>query len=315
MFSINCGPMRILSIHLTDLCNSNCRFCVVGVPGRIGNSFLEKQARRLLIEKACEGFDLVNLHGGEPTLSSDFIGTLQLIKELGYPGVYLQTNGCRLSDPYFARDVVDLNVKTVIVSLHGSRAKIHDWATRSHGSFKVACKAIKNVKKAGGTIRTNTVIFRQNLSELPDIVDLALDIGADSINISNLHPAMTAYEHFEIIAPFVEETACWLERAICQAKDRNAEITLEGFPYCVIPGYDELHLNRENVRIEMEIRGNWIPDYMKFMKQKCRTKGSICGLCLYKERCGGVYREYIEKRGWQEFRPIEILHSQNLPKC
>jgi hypothetical protein len=41
------------------------------------------------------------------------------------------------------------------------------------------------------------------------------------------------------------------------------------------------------------------------MSDGCRTFGPPCEDCSERDRCGGVYREYIELRGWSEFTPIK----------
>jgi MoaA/NifB/PqqE/SkfB family radical SAM enzyme len=230
------------------------------------------------------------------------------MKDLGYSEIYMQTNGRRLKDLKFVSKLMSLNLKLFIISIHGLTAQMHDSLTRTQGGFAETIQGIKNVKQLGGSIRTNTVITKQNIQELPDIVDSMLDLGVDHINISNMHPVYTAYLNFDLVTPSVEETKIWVPKAIERAVKRNAIITLEGFPLCTVPGYEKYHL--ENVRkdhIDMEFRGWWINDYDRFMDDVCRIKGNPCIGCLYDDVCGGVYKEYIEKRGWSEFSPMVSL--------
>ena len=298
--------MKILSVHLTDLCNEKCVFCVVGVPEMESDTIIPEKVRCTLEENAGRGYEAVNLHGGEPTIFKGFIKTLELIKELGYPKVYIQTNGRTLKDMNFVRKLRDLNVELFIVSMHGNNAETHDSLTRTKGGFKETIQGIRNVKATGGLVRTNSVIAKQNISELPDIVDSMLDLGVDQINISNMHPVYSAYLHFEQVTPTIEETVKWVPKAVERALARSADVSLEGFPLCTVPGCEAYHL--ENVRkdmIDMEFRGWWINDYDRFMDTVCRVKGDPCRACAHDRVCGGVYKEYIEKRGWSEFSPVQ----------
>jgi MoaA/NifB/PqqE/SkfB family radical SAM enzyme len=295
---------KMLSIHLTDLCNEKCIFCVVGIPERTFDSVVPAKVRRVVEENAHLGYQAVNLHGGEPTVHPSFLNTLELIKENGYPEVHLQTNGRRLRDPELVARLRDLNVKLFIISMHGMDADIHDSLTRTPGGFDQTVQGICHVKASGGFIRTNTVITRQNIHQLPEIVDWLLDLGVDHINISNMHPVETAYLHFDLVTPGVEEISRWVPEAVRRGIGRGAPVTLEGFPFCSVPGCEPYHLGRRDGVIAMEIRGMWIEDYDRFMDEVCRVKSAQCSRCVHDAACGGVYREYIEKRGWAEFSAV-----------
>ena len=81
-------------------------------------------------------------------------------------------------------------------------------------------------------------------------------------------------------------------------------MTLEGFPYCTVQEYTSLHLNEVPRRIKMLMRGLIIDDYDAFMSSHCRVLGEPCRQCAVRDRCGGVYPEYIERAGWGEFDAI-----------
>jgi hypothetical protein len=35
-----------------------------------------------------------------------------------------------------------------------------------------------------------------------------------------------------------------------------------------------------------------------------KTKGPDCARCAHEPSCDGVWRDYVERRGWSEFRPV-----------
>jgi MoaA/NifB/PqqE/SkfB family radical SAM enzyme len=296
--------IKCLSVHLTDLCNSKCTFCVVGSPLYTKDSIVYDRVVQFLHENAGNGYEAVNLHGGEATIHPRFLDTLALIRDLGYPEVHLQTNAIALSKPEFAQRVVDLGVTLFIISLHGHTPDVQDSQTGTPGGLERTLAGIRNVKQRGARVRTNTVITRQNVASLPSIAQLAVDQGVDHINFSNLHPVGSATFALERITPTFAEVREFLYPAIDIAVEAGRRVSLEGFPYCTVSEKVDFHLNNEYRDIRMLMRGVVIEDYDAFMSHVCRVFGPPCASCPVRESCGGVYPEYVELRGWDEFSAI-----------
>jgi MoaA/NifB/PqqE/SkfB family radical SAM enzyme len=299
--------MKCLSIHLTDRCNSACEFCVVGSPLRSEDSVRYEDVLAFLEEHQGQGFEVVNLHGGEPTIHPRFLETLDTIAELGYPEVHVQTNGIRLADSRFVRQLAERRVTKVIISLHGDVAEIHEGHTLTRGSFCRATKAIEYAKSSGLHVRTNSVITRHNMARLPGIASLACDLGVDHVNFSNLHPVGSARLSRDRIMPRLSEVRPHLREAAGVALRRSRRVTLEGFPYCTLDGgLEELHLGNEYRAIKLLIGNHVLQDYDLFMKERMRTLGDACRGCCASDQCGGVYPEYVESYGWGEFSPSAV---------
>ncbi len=295
---------KTLSVHFTDLCNNDCVFCVVGIPQRSQelDAAAEERITRAIREGKDQGFEVVNVHGGEPTVSPRLLPALEMIRDCGYPEVHLQTNGRRLEDVRFVRRLRELNVTIFIVSMHGRCAETHDGLTGAPGGFAQTVRGIVNVKEAGGIVQTNTVVTRPNLGEVEAMVDWLAELGVDCLNVSNLHPAGTALLHFEALTPTVRELQLHLPPVLRKALDRRIRVTLEGFPPCFLPGLEAHHLARHDGIISVEIRGAWIDDYERWMDEVQKVKDGQCGECAAAASCGGVYKEYVERRGWSEIR-------------
>jgi len=296
--------MKALSVHLTDICNSKCSFCIVDSPFVTDDSISRKRVSRFLRENADKGFEAVNIHGGEPTIRRDFLEILDEIRELGYPAVLLQTNGRKLAHMSYARTVVEKGVGLFIVSMHGATGLTQDRISKSLGSFEQAVKGIRNVKELGVKIRTNSVVCKDNFTELPDIADLCMDLGADHVNISALHTAGTALRNFAEVTPRYDEIQPYVLEAVDRAVRRDRVITLEGFPYCAIPGYEKYMIDWTENRFKMLYRTFVFEDYENYMDSNSRVKDERCGGCVHNDRCGGVYKEYAELIGWDEFHPV-----------
>lgn len=296
--------MKCLSLHVTDMCNSSCRFCVVGAPLHQYNSCSEKEIFTFLESNSKTGFGVVNLHGGEPTIHPRFEALLEHIGRLGYPQIHLQTNGIRLAEQQFVKALKGYRVTRFIVSIHGDSAKSHEFHTCKTGGFAKTIQAVKHIKASGGHVRTNTVVTTRNLFRLPDIAAFVCDLGVDHVNISNMHPVGSARFSAAWLMPKLESVRPHLFAAVDAIKARGVKVTLEGFPICLLgQRYSPFNLNCEYRYIKLFIRGQILEDYDNFMRSKMRVTGKACRECSDSPVCGGVYPEYIDYYGWDEFAP------------
>lgn len=292
--------MKQLSMHVTDLCNSKCGFCVVGSPLAKTDSVVYGDLMRFLIENSDDGYESVNMHGGEPTIHPRLFDLLTAIEVLGYPRVEIQTNGRRLKDQGFVDRLAAKNVRKFVISLHGSDAGVQDLLAQAPGGFDETVQGIRNAKRAGISVRTNTVMTRMNAGQLGNIVRLAVELGVDHVNISNLHPVGSGYFALDLQGMSVEQT----REALLPVLDELASqttITLEGFPLCVVTPWERLAIEDGTRFIRMMYQGQVHDNYDEFMDKECRSYGPPCNGCALREQCGGVYNEYAERRGWEEF--------------
>lgn len=300
--------MRQLSMHVTDTCNSKCGFCVVGSPLAQKDGVHYPDLVRFLFENAEQGFTSVNLHGGEPTIHPKLFELLNLARLFGYPEVHIQTNGRKLKDPEFVRRLQESGVRLLIVSLHGFHAETQDLLAQVRGGFDETLEGIRNAKRLGISVRTNTVLTKQNLPELGQLVDLCGSLGVDHVNISNLHPVGSGFFAIDGMGPTMAETREALLPAVERLLALKRRVSLEGFPFCVVRPYHQLSIEWEKRDIRMMYHGSVYDNYDTYMDQECRTYGPSCGQCACRGACGGVYKEYVERRGWNEFTPLSA-HS------
>ncbi|GIG56158.1 hypothetical protein Lfu02_05300 [Longispora fulva] len=296
--------MKALSVHLTDICNSKCSFCIVDSPFVKEDSISRKRVSRFLKENADKGYEAVNIHGGEATIRKDLMEILDEIRDLGYPTVYLQTNGRKMAHMKYTQELVDKGVALFIVSMHGATSLTQDRISKSLGSFDQAVRGLRNIKETGAKIRTNSVVCKDNFTEIPDIATLCMDLGADHVNISALHTAGTAFRNFWEVTPRYDEIQPYVFEAVDRAVARDQVITLEGFPFCAIPGYDKYMINWRENQFKMLYRTWLFDDYEGYMDANTRVKDERCGGCAHNDTCGGVYKEYAEMIGWDEFHPV-----------
>ena len=292
---------KMLSIHLTDLCNSRCIFCVVDSPSQKKDQVSRKRIEEFLLENSDSGYSAVNLHGGEPTTRKDFLDILNLIKKYQYPEIILQTNGKKFADQTFAKEVCEAGVNLFVISVHSASSEIYDSIARVPQSFEKAISGIKNLKALGAKIRTNTVVSKLNYHELPEIMSLLLSRDIDHINISALHTAGTAFKNFHKVTPSYREIEAVVKKAVQMVDENGVKVTLEGFPYCCIRGMEGYVIDWDAQKFKMLFRDFELDDYEEYMDKSMRIHGSPCVDCKWNKACGGVYKEYISIVGWDEF--------------
>ncbi len=296
--------MKAISVHLTDQCNNSCIFCVVNSHKEKREGVNKKVLYRFLEENSNKGYESVNIHGGEATILEDFEDILIKIKELNYKEVSLQTNGRKLADYQFAKKLYDHGIKLFVISVHGKDASQHDFVTQEPGSFNEALEGIRNVKSIGAKVRTNTVVYKNNINDLVDIAQLMIECGVDHINISAMHPVGKAYQNFHKVTPRYADIIPEVLKMIDQCVASNKVVTIEGFPSCVIKGYEKYQIQWDDIHFKLLYHNFIIDNYADFMEKETKHQGDVCKSCAYKKTCGGVYKEYLEFYGWEEFSSI-----------
>ena len=303
--------MKGLSIHLTDQCNQSCKFCVVDSYQERKENVNKRIIYKFLEENSNKGYEVVNIHGGEPTIVPEFLDILDRIKTLGYPQVSLQTNGRTLKDLDFAKQLADYNVKTFVISFHNiDKMEIADLANVNEEWLGEIIQGIKNAKAVGARVRTNTVVYKNNLANLKEIIDFIVkELDVDHINISAMHPAGRAYKNFDEVVPKYTEIIEPVVEAIEYVLETEKDLTLEGFPPCLIGEYKDYLVDWYNIDFKLLYHNFILSSYANFMAESTKVLGHICNGCDYSHDrlCGGIYKEYIEKYGWNEFEERKIV--------
>jgi MoaA/NifB/PqqE/SkfB family radical SAM enzyme len=297
---------RTVSVHMTDLCNSRCRFCGEGSHERVVDSVDKGAILRHLKSYDTSEWTMLNIHGGEPTVSPHLLEVLRRGKELGFSRIVLQTNAMRIgSDPAYADEVDSAGVDLYTIGFHGSRDDVMDAITRVPGSFARGLKGARAVIRRGKPVRMTFVVCAQNYRDLPDLAALAASEGVSHLNISAMQPDGSAAGDLDGLIVRYAEAAPYIEKAAAKALEGKARVTLEGFPFCALKGHEALQVDWPSQCLKVHYREMVIDDFNKFLNATIRSYGAPCESCLARGACGGVYAEYAARRGWDEFVPYE----------
>lgn len=172
---------RILQVEVTSACQLRCTFCArTALADRWINAHLSPEAFAGILPWAGK-VELVHLQGwGEPLLHPRLWDMAAALKGQGCR-VSLTTNGVLL-DEEAAKEACRLGLDLVAVSVAGARPATHD-ALRVGSSLDRVAAAVAGL--CARSPRPRVVLIMQlmtpNLEDLPELVDLAAELGADEV--------------------------------------------------------------------------------------------------------------------------------------
>ncbi|MGM0578537.1 MAG: radical SAM protein [Myxococcota bacterium] len=211
-------------------CNSACRFCSqTELRAREGDR-PATDVRGDVVEaakRAAAGSGVVVLSGGEVTLRRELVDWVALAREHGARRVVVQTNGRMLAYRKLVKALVRAGADVFAFALHGHVPDLHDFLTRSPGSFEQALHGAQHVQRAGARILVNTVVTRPNFRHLPDISRLLPQLGASGIRFIWPRPDGEARVQAPGLIPDPTLVAPYLHGAVGIARALNCRVSTE----------------------------------------------------------------------------------------
>lgn len=181
-------------------CNSACRFCD---QADLRKTEVDRGSEALfdqLDETDLTGKTVV-LAGGEITLRRELSDWIVRARERGASRVVVQTNGRMLAYPKMVRRLKKAGCDVFAVALHGHRVELHDWLTRSEGSFEQTLKGLENLRTAQAVTLVNSMITRSNYRHMPELVQLASRYGVAAVRFLWPKPEGDAVNEWPMLEP------------------------------------------------------------------------------------------------------------------
>lgn len=298
--------MRVI-IKQGRACNNDCVFCHASDRTLRADSVLRIEAKVAAARSA--GAHTIVLSGGEPTVRADLLRVADLIHQAGLR-LGLITNARRLADPSLVDALVARGLDYAYVSLHGSCPAIHDQLVGAP-AFHETLAGIRNLHGAVATLCVNTVVTLANLDDLPRIVDLLGPLPALTQKFTMPQPKGAAWDHFDHVVPNLRDAADAVIRAIDHATRQRSmpreRFGFEGFPLCLLPGFEDLLSDLRSHEIA------WMSepedDGIEPVDDALLTKPRRCAACTLRARCPGIYIGYLQRRGDAELKPVVDVHG------
>jgi len=181
------GNLRLLFWELTARCNLRCQHC----RAEAQDDFVEGELTTPEILKVADDIraaadPIVILTGGEPLVRGDFFDIARACSDK-FTRVAVATNGTMVDDA-MARDIAATGIQRASISIDGAGPATHDAFRGLEGSFDAAMIGIAALHRARIPVQINATIARHNIDELEDILELAMDCGADAFHVFVLVP-------------------------------------------------------------------------------------------------------------------------------
>jgi pyrroloquinoline quinone biosynthesis protein E len=174
-----------LLAELTHRCPLQCPYCSNPVNLERANKELSTEEWLRAIREAADlGCMQIHFSGGEPTVRQDLEA---LIAGATKAGLYtnLITSGVLL-DRVRLQSLAMAGLEHVQLSFQDSTAKIGDHIGGYAGGHEKKLAVAALVREAGLPLTANFVVHRQNLHHLDDMIAMAVEMGAQRIEIANV---------------------------------------------------------------------------------------------------------------------------------
>jgi len=184
LFSTRAKAPYKADLALSYACNNDCEHCY-NEPGRKGMVSLElSDWKRVLRKLADIGVPHLIFTGGEPSLFEGLPGLIRAAEKLGQI-CGINTNGRRLAEPAYARQLARAGLDHVQVTLASHRADIHNRVVRADAHSETVA-GIRNSIEAGLHTITNTTLTRENRDHALEIVDFIHELGVTTFAMNSL---------------------------------------------------------------------------------------------------------------------------------
>jgi MoaA/NifB/PqqE/SkfB family radical SAM enzyme len=307
------GSGHKFEIQLGHLCNNRCVFC------SSGQLTAMKIARAVPIEPIIEALEAaraagawhLTFLGGEPTTHKRFLEALAKAVELGFQHIVIFTNGVMFPQPGFIDSVLALGRFEWRISIQGATDEAHVATTGRADSFRRILHGLGELQRRGQLVTANMCVNERSYRSLPEYPALLAEYGVRQLHIDIVRPESTgerdqAYlreimPRYSDMAPYYDEMLAGFDRW-----DPDFDVNVGNLPYCILPKWGSRihHGGQETVTKSADAVG--LEDAMN----KYEWHGSLrtylpgCDECVFRPRCTGIFRVYLQLHGEDEFRPV-----------
>ena len=279
------GPQKLI-MNVTYVCNNHCTFCAVGTRTQVDGH--PTRQREILDKYRRHGVRLVDFDGGEPTLNPELVPLIRHAARVGYERIHVTTNGRLCAYEDFARKLVRSGLSSIAFSVHGPDLASHAREVGVAEAYDQTVSGIRHcVKHApeGVALGMNVTLTKTNFRKLPQLAQLAWDLGLRWLNIQFLTPFGRATKRH---APDTAEAAEVTAAVIDEWRERM-KIQVINLPWCFLPEHEE-HVAGDASKLarHMVFVNNETVNLADYLAER-RRREPVCESCPHASFCGGFY--------------------------
>ncbi|MBI3783158.1 MAG: radical SAM protein [Deltaproteobacteria bacterium] len=307
------GSGHRFEIQLGHLCNNRCVFCSSGqmTAMKIARPVPIEPIIEALEEARAAGATHLTFLGGEPTIHKHFLTALKRAVELGFEHIVIFTNGVMFPHPGFIDSVTDVGNFEWRISIQGATEEAHVATTERPQSFQRILHGLRILHDRGQLITANMCVNERSYRSLPHYPELVERYGVNQLHVDIVRPESTGERNEDYLrdimpryadmAPYYSEMLAGFDRW-----NPDFDINVGNLPYCVLPqwAFRVHHGGQQTVTKSSDASG--LEDEMnKYEWQtSLRTHLPSCAECVFRSRCTGIFRVYLELHGGDEFKPV-----------
>ena len=223
-------PLAVL-LELTHRCPLQCGYCSNPIEmERAGNELTTDEWKKVLTEIAEIGVLQVHFSGGEPTVRKDLA---ELVQHATEKGLYtnLITSAVLLSRERLEA-LADAGLCHIQISFQGSEPELANRIAGFKGHSK-KLEAARWARELDLPLTVNAVMHRQNMHQLEGIIEMAVALDADRIEIANAQYYGWALKNRAALMPSIEHVDA-MTAVVEAAEKRLAGVLAIDF---VVPDY------------------------------------------------------------------------------
>lgn len=232
MSSVSLEPPVGLLAELTHRCPLQCPYCSNPVELETARGELATDEWARVFEQAAAiGVLQLHLSGGEPTLRADLP---DIVRDARAAGLYtnLITAGVLLDAERLDRLAL-AGLDHVQLSLQGTDPSIAERIGGYRGGHAKKLAAAALVREADLPLTVNAVVHRQNLDQLDAMIALAVELGAERLEVAHVQYYGWALRNRAALMPSREQ----LDRATAAVETARASLAGRLLIDYVVPDY------------------------------------------------------------------------------
>ena len=286
------GPPLWLLAELTYRCPLHCVFCYNPVDfARDETELSTDEWLRVLNEARALGAVQCGFSGGEPLQRNDLEILVAEARRLGYY-TNLLTSGIGLSEERIAR-LKQAGLDHIQLSFQDSTREVNDFLSSTR-TFDLKRKAAALIKSHGYPMVMNCVIHRMNIDHIDRIIELAVELDAEYLELANTQFYSWAHINRDHLLPTREQ----LQRAEAATNRWREQLGTRMKIFFVVPDYYETRPKKcmngwGNVFLTIIPDGTALP---------CHTARMLPGLEFPNVRDSSVRDIWYASEGFNRYR-------------
>lgn len=196
-------PLAVLA-ELTHRCPLQCPYCSNPVElDRTNSELTTDEWKKVLSELAEIGVLQIHFSGGEPAARKDLV---ELVQHATDVGLYsnLITSAVLLTRDRLAA-LADAGLCHVQISFQGNEPVVADRVGGYRGGHAKKLDVARWTRALDLPLTVNAVMHRQNLHQLADIIQMAVDLDADRLEVANVQYYGWALKNRAALMPTIEQ--------------------------------------------------------------------------------------------------------------